>query len=416
MLASILMRVWYWGGRYIPWLARLVFFFWAGSFVASRFFGFGSASALLTGAVVVLAIISAGEVGQFRSRREAVLRREADPRQFDAIKSGEAAVLETALERLGFTRRGDCTSTKGNAIVHRRIFVNRGRRSIVAALFHTCALIPAEKGKPNSAPEERSVGPTSLSMISYGMNGTVVRSRSIAPGEKPMRPIPRELVQDFPSASAADLLNAHAQRIVELEARDRTRMIDVDEWSAFALADALDDAWARRIESFGWTPMAYRMLVADFRWFRDLPFLAQAATILIIIAFGPGLFYFERGAFMGGMPQTYQIQFRPTALGAKFDVLHPPIYPGATAQAGDPVIIRGAVVGRSTKYVAPATIETVRRWYEDRMPADAVESLLQGGGREYVSFVVDHAGVIASLNISQDSADVTDIYVILRHV
>ena len=90
---------------------------------------------MLTGAGVVLAVLLSGEAGQFRSRREAVLRREADPRQFDVLKSGEAVELETAVAALGFTRRGDCVSTKGNAIVRRRIFVNRGRRSIVEVLF-----------------------------------------------------------------------------------------------------------------------------------------------------------------------------------------------------------------------------------------------------------------------------------------
>jgi hypothetical protein len=408
------MGVWYWGGRYIPWLARLVFFFWAGAYVAWRFLGFGSTSALLTGAVVVLAILSAGEVGQFRSRREAVLRREADPRQFDAIKSEEAALLEAALAALGFTRRGDCVSTKGNAIVRRRIFVNRGRRSIVAALFHTCALIPAAKGTPNIAPEERSVGPTSLSMISYGMNGSLVRSRSTAPGEKPMRPIPRELLEDFSSSSSADLLDAHAQRLIALESRDRTRMIDVDEWSAFALADAIDDAWARRIESFGWTPMAYRMLVADYRWFRDLAFLAQAAVVRAIIALGPGLFYFGHNAFSNRGPQNYEIQFRPTAAGAHFDVMHPPIYPGATVQPGNSVADPGESAGNSTSYIAPAAIETVRRWYEDRMPADARETMGQVGGREYFTFAVQRSNAVATLIISQDSPAATDVDVGVR--
>jgi len=230
-----------------------------------------------------------------------------------------------------------------------------------------------------------------------------------------MRPIPRELVQDFPSASASGLLEAHAQRLVELESRDRTRMIEVDEWSAFALADAIDDAWARRIESFGWTPMAYRMLVADYRWFRDLPLLAQAAAAVAIVAFGPGLFYFGRSALMNRYPQTYQVQFRPTAMGARFDVLRPPVYPGSIVRPGDPVIYRGAVVGKSTKYVAAAAIGKVRRWYEDRMPADGEETMLQAGGREYYSFRVQRPDADTTLNISQESEDVTDIYVIVRH-
>jgi len=405
------MSVWYWGGRYIPWIGRLVFFFWAGSFVAWRFLGFSSTSAMSTGAVVVLAVLLSGEAGQFRSRREAVLRREADPRQFDALKSGEAVELETAVAALGFTRRGDCVSTKGNAIVRRRIFVNRGRRSIVAVLFHSCALIPPGKGKAGTAPEERSAGPTSLSMVSYGMNGSLVRSRSTSPGEKPMRPVPREFVEDFPSASPSELLDAHARRLVALETRDRTRMIEVDEWSAFALSDALDDAWARRIESFGWTPMAYRMLVADYRWFRDLPFLAQAAAVLAIIAFGPGIFYYGRSAFAYQSPQMRAIQFTPTAMGARYDVLHPPVYPGAVLQPGGSALDSAGRIGRSTDYVAPASIETVRRWYEDRTPADAAETMLQVSGREYVRFTVRRANSDSALVVREVSAGETDINV-----
>jgi len=409
--ASILMSVWYWGGRYIPWLARLVFFYWAGSFVAWRFLGFSSTSALWTGAVAVVAILVSGEVGQFRSRREAVLRREAEPRQFDALKSGDAALLETAVAALGFTRRGDCVSTKGNAIMRRRIFVNRSRRSIVAILFHPCALVPPAKGSASTAPEERSAGPTSLSMISYGMNGSLVRSRSTTPGEKPMRPIPKEFVEDFPSATASELLDAHSSRLVALEARDRTRMIEVDEWSAFALSDALDDAWARRIESFGWTPMAYRMLVADYRWFRDLPFLAQAAAVLAIIAFGPGVFYYGRSAFANQHPQMRAIAFTPTAMGARYDVLRPPVYPGAVLQPGGSALDSGGRAGKSTDYVVTAAIETVRRWYEDLMPADAAETMLQVAGREYVRFTVRRANADSALVIKEVSASETDINV-----
>lgn len=405
------MNVWYWGGRYIPWIARLVFFFWAGSFVAWRFLGFSSTSAMVAGAVVVLAVLVSGEAGQFRSRREAVLRRAADPRQFDSVKSGEAEALETAVAAIGFTRRGDCVSTKANAIVHTRIFVNRGRRSIVAVLFHPCTLIPAGKGNAGSAPEERSAGPTTLSMISYGMNGSLVRSRSTSVGEKPMRPIPREFVEDFPSASPSELLDAHAQRLVALEARDRTRMIDVDDWSAFALSDALDDAWARRIESFGWTPTAYRMLVADFRWFRDLPFLAQAAAVLAIVAFGPGIFYYGRNAFAFQNPQMRAIQFTPTAMGARYDVLHPPVYPGAVLQPGASALDSAERTGRSTDYVASAAVEMVRRWYEDRMPADAAETMLHVAGREYVRFTVRRANADSALVVKEVTAGETDINV-----
>jgi hypothetical protein len=406
--------VWYWGGRYIPWVARLVFFFWAGSYGAWRLFGLGSTAALLTGAVVVLAVISAGEVGQFRSRREAVLRREADPRQFDAVKSDEAVSFEAALAALGFSRRGDCVSTKGSALVRRRIFVHRQRRTIVAVLFHTCALVPAEKGTPKTAPAERPVGPTTLSMISYGMNGSVVRSRATAPGDKPMRPIARELVQDFPSASPAVLLDEHARRIAEIEARDRTRMIEVDEWSAFALADALDDAWARRIESFGWTPTAYRMLIADFRWFRDLPFLAQAAAVLALIFFGPGLFYFGGGAFRNQALQTQQIAFPPTALGAHFDVARPPVYPGAVQQPGDLGHISSAQSGDMTAYTTPAPMESVRRWYEDRMPGDAMELLAQVQDHEFIRFTVSRPNANAMIVVSQDPAGTTDININVR--
>jgi hypothetical protein len=403
------MDVWYWGGRYIPWVARLMFFFWAGSYAAWRLFGMGSTAALLTGAVVVLAVISAGEVGQFRSRREAVLRREADRRQFDAVKSDEAVSFETGLLALGFTRRGDCVSTKGSALVRRRIFVHRQRRTIVAALFHTCALMPAEKGRPKTAPEERSVGPTTLSMISYGMNGSVVRTRATAPADKPMRPIARELVQDFPSATPAALLDEHASRLAEIEARDRTRMIEVDEWSAFALADALDDAWARRIESFGWTPTAYRMLVADFRWFRDLPFLAQAAAVLALVFFGPGLFYFGGGAFRNHAFQTQQIAFTPTALGARFDVARPPVYPGAVQQPGELGHESSAQSGDMTAYTTPAPMESVRRWYEDRMPGDAMELMAQVQDHEFYRFTVQRPTANAMIVVSQDPAGTTDI-------
>jgi hypothetical protein len=391
-----------------------MFFFWAGSYAAWRLFGLGSSGALLTGAIVVLVVLSAGEAGQFRSRREAVLRREADPRQFDAVKSEEAASFEAGLAALGFTRRGDCVSTKGNALVRRRIFVHRQRRTIVAALFHTCALVPPEKGTPKSAPEERSVGPTSLSMISYGMNGSVVRSRSTAPGDKAMRPIARELVEDFPSASPAELLDDHARRIVEIEARDRTRMIEVDEWSAFALADALDDAWARRIESFGWTPMAYRMLIADFRWFRDLPFIAQAAAVLAVIFFGPGLFYLGGSAFTNHRLQTQQIAFTPTALGTSFNIVRPPVYPGAVEQSGDAGHVSSAQSGDMTAYTTPAPMETVRRWYEDRMPGDATELMAQIQDHEFYRFMIQRPNANAMIVVSQDPAGATDININVR--
>ena len=402
--------MWYWGGRYIPWLARLVFFFWAGSYAAWRLFSFGSMTSLLTGAIVVLAVICAGEVGQFRSRREAVLRREADARQFDVVKSDEAVANEAALLALGFVRRGDCVSTKGAAIVRRRIFVHRERRTIVAALFHTSAMTPADKSKPKSAPEERSVAPTSLSMISYGMNGSVVRSRATAQGDKPMRPIPRELVEDFPSASAADLLSAHSRRIADVEARDHTRMIEVNEWSAFALADALDDAWARRIESFGWTPMAYRMLVADFRWLRELPFLTQAGAVLAIIVAGPGLFLFGSGAFMNRDSSWHPLPFQATALGAKYDVGHPPVYPGAVIQPEDSVRDPGSTW---TVYLAPAPIETVLKWYENRMPPDASESSAQLGDHEYVRFQIRRSGAQEIITISQDTAAATGVDIVV---
>ena len=381
------MDVWYWGGRYIPWVARLMFFFWAGSYAAWRLFGLGSSAALITGAIVVLAVIAAGEAGQFRSRREAVLRRVA----------------------LGFSRRGDCVSTKGNALVRRRIFVHRQRRTIVAALFHTCALVPAEKGTPKTAPEERSVGPTSLSLISYGMNGSVVRSRATTPGDKPIRPIARELVQDFLAASPAELLDEHARRVVDIEARDRTRMIEVDEWSAFALADALDDAWARRIESFGWTPMAYRMLIADYRWFRDLPFIAQAAAVLAVIFFGPGLFYLGDSAFANHSSQSHQVAFTPTALGANFDAMRPPVYPGAVEQSGDAGHVSSAQSGDMTAYTTPAPLETVRRWYEDRMPGDATELMAQIQGRDFYRFTVQRPTADAMVVVSQGPAGATDI-------
>jgi hypothetical protein len=408
------MDVWYWGGRYIPWVARLMFFFWAGSYAAWRLFGLGSTAALLTGAVVALVVIGAGEVGQFRSRREAVLRREADPRLFDAVKSEEAVAFETALIALGFSRRGDCVSTKGNALVRRRIFVDRQRRTIVAVLFHTCALVPAEKGKPKSAPEERSAGPTTLSMVSYGMNGSVVRSRATAPGDKPMRPIARELVQDFPSASPAELLDEHARRIADIEARDRTRMIEVDEWSAFALADALDDAWARRIESFGWTPMAYRMLIADVRWFRDMPFIAQAAAVLAVIFFGPGLLYLGGGAFQNHAYQMQQIEFTPTALGARFDATRPPVYPGAVQQSGDAGHISSAQSGDMTAYTTPAPMETVRRWYEDRMPGDATELMAYIQNHELYRFMVQRPNANAMVVVSRDPSGATDININVR--
>lgn len=408
------MDVWYWGGRYIPWVTRLIFFFWAGSYAAWRLFGLGSSGSLLTGALVVLLVIGAGEVGQFRSRREAVLRREADPRQFDAVKSEEAASYEAALTALGFSRRGDCVSTKGNALVRRRIFVDRQRRTIVAALFHTCALVPAEKGTPKSAPEERLVGPTTLSMISYGMNGSVVRSRATAPGDKPMRPIARELVQDFPNAAPGDLLEEHARRIAEIEARYSTRMIEVDEWSAFALADALDDAWARRIESFGWTPTAYRMLIADFRWFRDLPFIAQAAAVLAVILFGPGLFYLGGSAFANRSFSSHSIAFTPTALGAHFDALRPPVYPGAVPQSGDAGNTSSAQSGDMTAYTTPAPLETVRRWYEDRMPGDATELTAQIQGRDFYRFMVQRPTAVTMVVVSQDPAGATDININVR--
>ncbi len=406
--------MWYWGGRYIPWVARLMFFFWAGSYGAWRLFGFSSADGLLTGAIVVLAVIGAGEVGQFRSRREAVLRREADPRQFDAVKSEEAVASESALIALGFSRRGDCVSTKGTALVRRRIFVHRQRRTIVAALFHTCALIPAEKGTPKSAPEERPVGPTTMSMISYGMNGSVVRSRATAPGDKPMRPIARELVQDFPSASAPVLLEEHARRLVEIEARDRTRMIEVDEWSAFALADALDDAWARRIESFGWTPTAYRMLIADFRWFRDLPFIGQAAAVLAVILFGPGLFYLGGSAFANRSFSSHQIAFTATALGAHFDAMRPPVFPGAVQQPGDAGHFTSAQSGDMTAYTTPEPVETVRRWYEDRMPGDAMELMAQIQGRDFYRFTVQRPTANAMVVVSQDPSGATNININVR--
>jgi len=408
------MCVWYWGGRYIPWVARLIFFFWAGSFAALRLFGLSPTLALMTGAVVVIAVISAGEAELFRSRREAVLRREADPRQFDVLTSGDAAALESALIALGFTRRGDCASTKGTAIVRRRMFVNHQKRSIVAALLHQFALVPAEKGAAHRAPEERSTGPTSLSMISYGMNGSVIRSRSTVPGEKPMRPIPRELVQDFPSATAAELLSGHARRLVDLEAKDRTRMIEVDEWSAFALADALDDAWARRIESFRWTPMAYRMLVADFRWFRELPFLGQAAAIVAAIVFGPGLLYFGSSAFTNRTYQSHQVRFTSTAAGAHFDVLHPPVYPGAEMIPDDSRSNTGGRAAAETSYVVPAPMESVRRWYEARVPSDAVETMVQARDQQYYTFIVRRDGAEASVVISQDSPTATDVGISVR--
>ena len=407
--------MWYWGGRYIPWVARLIFFFWAGAFAASRLFGLGSTLALLTGAVVVIAVISAGEADRFRSRREAVLRRDADPRQFDALKSDDADAMAGAVVALGFTRRGDCVSTKGMAIVRRRMFVHRQQRSIVAALYQQCALVSAEKGKPVRAPEERSAGPTSLSLISYGMNGSVIRSRSTAPGEKPMRPIPREFVQDFPSATAAELLSAHMRRLVDIESSEQTRMIEVDEWKAFALCDALDDAWARRIESFRWTPMAYRMLVADFRWFRELPFLGQAAAIAAIIVFGPGMLYFGGSAFANRSYQTHQVRFVATAAGKHFDLANPPLYPGAQLIPSDESSSNpGARPGSSTSYVAPAPMETVRHWYEDRMPSDAVETMAQAGDRQYYTFVILRGDAGARVIISQDSPTATEIDLSVR--
>jgi hypothetical protein len=407
--------VWYWGGRYIPWLARLIFFFWAGAFAASRLFGLSSMLALLTGAVVVIAVISAGEADLFRSRREAVLRREADPRQFDALKSGDADAMESAVVALGFTRRGDCASTKGTAIVRRRMFVHRQQRSIVAALFQPCTLVPAEKGNAQRPPEERSAGPTSLSLISYGMNGSVIRSRSTAPGEKPMRPIPREFVQDFPSAPAAELFSVHARRLADIETNDRTRMIEVDEWKAFALCDALDDAWARRIESFRWTPMAYRMLVADYRWFRELPFLGQAAVVAAIILFGPGLLYFGSSAFANRSYQTHQVRFVAAAAGKNFDIANPPLYPGAQLIPSDESSSNpGARPGSSTSYVAPAPMETVRRWYEDRMPSDAVETMAQAGDQQYYTFVILRSDAGARVIISQDSPTASEIDLSIR--
>ena len=401
--------MWYWGGRYIPWVARLIFFFWAGAFAASRLFGLSSTLALLTGAAVVIAVISAGEADLFRSRREAVLRRDADPRQFDAMKNKDADAMESAVVTLGFTRRGDCVSTKGAAIVRRRMFVHRQQRSIVAALSQPCALVPAEKSKPARAPEERSAGPTSLSLISYGMNGSVIRSRSTAPGEKPMRPIPREFVQDFPSATAAELLSGHARRLVDIETNERTRMIEVDEWKAFALCDALDDAWARRIESFRWTPMAYRMLVADFRWFREMPFLGQAAAIVAIVLFGPGLLYLGKSAFANRSYQSHQVRFAATAAGDHFDVAHPPLYPGAQVIPSEPGVNPGERPGSSASYVAPAPMETVHRWYEERMPSDAVETMVQADGRQYYTFAVLRGDGGARIIISQDSPTATEI-------
>jgi hypothetical protein len=234
------------------------------------------------------------------------------------------------------------------------------------------------------------------------------------PGDKAMRPIPRELVQDFPSASPAELLDEHARNVLDIEARDRTRMIEVDEWSAFALADALDDAWARRIESFGWTPMAYRMLVADFRWFRDLPFIAQAAAVLAIIFFGPGLFYLGGSAFATHSFQSHHVAFTPTALGAHFDVTHPPVYPGAVEQTGDAGHISSAQSGDMTAYTTPAPMESVRRWYEDRMPADATELTAQIQGREFYRFTVQRPSADAMVVVSQDPAGATDININVR--
>ena len=406
--------MWYWGGRYIPWVARLIFFFWAGSFAASRLFGLDSTLSLLTGAIVVIAVISAGEADLFRSRREAVLRRDADPRQFDALKSGDAGELERALVTSGFTRRGDCVSTKGTAIVRRRMFVHREKRSIVAALYQQCVLVHAEKGTVLRAPEERSAGPTTESLISYGMNGSVIRSRSTAPGEKPMRPIPRELVQDFPSASATELLTGHARRLVDIETNDRTRMIEVDEWKAFALCDALDDAWARRIESFRWTPMAYRMLVADYRWFRELPFLGQAAAILAVLLFGPGLLYVGQSAFANRSYQSHQVRFTATAAGKHFDIAHPALYPGAYFIPSESGVNPGDGPGTTASYIATAQIETVRRWYEERLPSDAGETMTQVDGRIYYTLAVVRGDAGARIILSQSSPTATEIDIAVR--
>jgi hypothetical protein len=393
--------VWYWGGRYIPWLARLVVYFWLGSYAAWRLAGISSGGAALVGAAVVLAVITAGELGQFRSRREAVVRREADPRQFDAVEGAGAEQLERALLDLGFARRGDCSSTKGNALVRRRIFVHAERRSIVAALFHTSTIVPAEKGTARTSPEERSVAPTSLSMLSYAMNGTLVRSRSTAPGEKPMRPIPREAVEDNTSAPPQALLDAHARRLELLETRDNLRMIDVNAWSAFALADALDDAWARRLESFAWTPTAYRMLLADYRWFRDLPFVFQAGAVLALIALGPGLFYVTNGASMARTQAARQIEFTPTAMGAHYDASQPPVFPGAVVESSDSATRRRVGTDTLRTYLADAPIETVRLWYENRMPSDATEFSMRDG--EMYMFAVQRSSTKSTVVIAQDS-------------
>jgi hypothetical protein len=156
------------------------------------------------------------------------------------------------------------------------------------------------------------------------------------------------------------------------------------------------------------------MLIADFRWFRDLPFLAQAAAVLALIFFGPGLFYFGGGAFRNQALQTQQIAFTPTALGAHFDVARPPVYPGAVQQPGDLGHISSAQSGDMTAYTTPAPMESVRRWYEDRMPGDAMELLAQVQDHEFIRFTVSRPNANAMIVVSQDPAGTTDININVR--
>jgi hypothetical protein len=160
--------------------------------------------------------------------------------------------------------------------------------------------------------------------------------------------------------------------------------------------------------------MAYRMLIADYRWFRDLPFIAQAAAVLAVIFLGPGLFYLGDSAFANHTFQSHQVAFTPTALGANFDAMHPPVYPGAVEQSGDAGRVSSAQSGDMTAYTTPAPLETVRRWYEDRMPGDATELMAQIQGRDFYRFTVQRPTADAMVVVSQDSAGATDININVR--
>jgi hypothetical protein len=67
-----------------------------------------------------------------------------------------------------------------------------------------------------------------------------------------------------------------------------------------------------------------------------------------------------------------------------------------------------------TAYTTPAPMETVRRWYEDRMPGDATELMAYIQNHELYRFMVQRPNANAMVVVSRDPSGATDININVR--